>query len=472
MGHASRFTLRAHGGVCAGEQWIYDHDEPLARLQHATVEQPEQNLRYFDRILNPVELRSLRLAPGQRPLLAGVQLYWKMGPVITTELVSIAVAGQDSGELTLTVVTRDPGAVATSRRVLVLRQDEETGTYVYDFACHLEIHSPEVFDTPQARRGADYLRFEYCDPWYTDVPAPSVAFPGMWAKRYSHLLAEPASGGVWQMPLNHLATGIPSPQAFRPDGMLVLAYEAGHNPGIEFPDPTAARTAIAVCNWGYDVHLLARYAFDELRAPLCERFRVRLCPDARAQALAQRAAPVPRIEHAGFTTLPLYERRSSFACPLDLSRPAPGRTDAWPWLPEGDGASWCTDEGRSDSFSLQIAKDTQGPTEWTMDREGEGAWTQGWTPSIRFRVGVWVRTRDVRGPGAFLALRWVIYNYPERCAYVCSHKLVGTHAWTRLEACLEGPPPPGHSGVCLILRQDGAGTTWFDDLEVAVDQGE
>jgi phenolic acid decarboxylase len=64
MAHQSLFSLRTHGGVCAGEQWVYDGDLPIARLRSACVEQPEQNLRYFDRNLKPVELRDLRLRPG------------------------------------------------------------------------------------------------------------------------------------------------------------------------------------------------------------------------------------------------------------------------------------------------------------------------------------------------------------------------------------------------------------------------
>ncbi len=41
MDHQRIFTFRTHGGVCAEEQWIYDHDEPIARLEHKVIEQPE-----------------------------------------------------------------------------------------------------------------------------------------------------------------------------------------------------------------------------------------------------------------------------------------------------------------------------------------------------------------------------------------------------------------------------------------------
>ena len=33
---------------------------------------------------------------------------------------------------------------------------------------------------------------------------------------------------------------------------------------------------------------------------------------------------------------------------------------------------------------------------------------------------------------------------------------------------IRGPSPPEVSAVEIVLRQDGAGTSWFDDLEVEV----
>lgn len=468
MPHQPCFNFRTHGGICAGEQWIHDRDVPIARFRHDRVEQPEQNLRYFNKVLEPIELRDLRLRPGDRALFAGIQLYWKMGPVITTELIDLEIQGQGSSALRLIAVTRDPGGVATSRRMVTITYDAELDSYIYDMTAHLEIHSPEVFDTPEARVVGATVQFEYADPWYSDIPAPSVDFSGHWDKRYSRFLAEAADGSVWQMPLNHMATGIPSPQALLRDGLLVLASEPGANPAIEFVGTTADRSGVSVCNWGYDIHLTARYALDELYAPIAERVRLRLCDDEKVVLLGQRAAHVPPVVYAGFTELPLYERCSSFAKELCLNRPAPGETDPWPWLPAGEGASWCRDYGRSDSCSLQISRRSSGCTEWTMDREGPGAWTQRWTSGTGFRACCYIRTVEVHGRGACLALRWTLYNTPERYPLICSERVTGTHGWTRVQVTLPGPPPPAVSGVCIILRQDGSGTSWFDDFELEV----
>lgn len=464
MPHKPCFAFRTHGGECAGDQWIYDGDEPIARLERKLVEQPEQNLRYFNGNPKPVNLRDLKLTPGGRPLVAGVQLYWvfQHRAIATTELVGIEVAGQETDCLTLVVTTRDPGGVATSHRTLTLTYDPHMCSYIYDFKCGLEIHSPEVFDA------AEISRFEYCDPWYNDVPGPTVAFPGMWKKRYSHLYAEAADGSIWQMPLNHMATGIPKPETLKRDGLLVLGFEEGNNPAFEFVGETADRSSFGVCNWGYDIHLLGSYSRDELYAPICPNFRIRLCPDEKAKQMRDRAKPVPPVVFKGYEELPLYERSSSFASGLRLNEPTQGATDPWPWLPNGEGLTWCKDHGRSDGFSLKISKQTPGPSEWIMDREGDGAWTEKWTPAIGYRLSVYVKTKGVEGRGSCLAVRWGVYNAPERYPYVCSQKLTGTNDWTKLSVEIKGPPPPDSSAIYIMLRQDDVGTTWFDDLAVAL----
>ena len=463
MSHHSNFAFRTHGGVSAGEEWIYDGDELIARFENILIEQPEQILRYFDANLKPINLRDLKLTPGGRPLIAGVQMFWNFGHFGTTDLIDVAVDGEGTDEFTLTVISRDPGRLATSRRVLVLSYDEEIESYIYDFTAHLELHSPEFFDQ------AEEVRFEYSDPWYNDIPAPSIEFPGMWKKRYSHLLAEKADGTVWQMPLNHMATGIPAPQSFKRGGLFVLAHERGNNPAFEFLDDTADRTSVGVCNWGYDIHFAARFTRDELYQVPAPHFRMRLCPDEYARQLHDRAEPTPAIVHKGFGELPRYERTSSFEKGMCLGEPSDSSVDPWVWLPEnGNGHEWCRDDGRSDRFSLKISKRDSGPSEWRMIQESEGMWMPRWRDSTGFLISVWAKTEDVQGRGAALLVCWMVLNAELRFPFVRSQRLSGTTDWTRLEVELHGPSPLGITSILVALRQDGSGTTWFDDYELEV----
>ena len=181
------------------------------------------------------------------------------------------------------------------------------------------------------------------------------------------------------------------------------------------------------------------------------------------------ALPVPAVMLGGHDCLPIYERKSSFAKGLQLNAPSPGNTDPFVWIPAGEeGAEWCHDGGRSDDHSLKISKETSGVTEWVFTQEGEGMWTEKWVSTPVIMVSCYLKTEDVSGRGAFLALRWGNYNYPERYPYVRSQIPQGTNDWTRIEVQMPGPHPPAVKAIYIILRQDGSGTSYFDDLDVQI----
>ena len=311
-GGGPRFSLRQQGGVSAGERWVCathrdGSEERIARLEHTTVEQPEQNLRYFNKNSRPVNLRDVVLRPGGRPLFAGFQLFWNFdGTLMTSELMDVTVDGQHSASLHLVVITADPGGVATSRRSIRVSFDPASCEYVWDIECALELHSPEVFDRNTSYDAIgqpdDVLQFEATDPWFSDIPAPTIGQEeaegvALWQaggeRRYTRLLADDADGSVWQMPLNHLATGIPHPEGFQRDGMLVLAHDPRNCPAIQFLGQTAERCRLSVCDWGYDLHLGIRYRRSELYQPQLPAacFRLCLCPDERVLQMLAQAQP-------------------------------------------------------------------------------------------------------------------------------------------------------------------------------------
>jgi len=464
--HRPRFSFRTLGGSCLGQRWIYDHEEPIACLEHRTLDQPEQELLYFGDVPRPINLRYLKLRPGGRPLISGVQLYWKLkaGKVITSQLVRCDVESQDGEELCLIVVTRDAHGVATSTRTLTLSYDPERGSYVYRFDCDLDIHHPHTLG------GAERFEFEYCDPWYVDLPAPSQAFEGMWPERpYTHFVGEMADGSVWKMPLNHQASLVMQPLGgLRPDGLFLPAFEPGHNVAFEYVGDTGPRTRVGVCHWGYDIHCLGHYTRAELERPLRETFRILLCDDDRAQVLLASGGEVPELSYRGHTELPAYEREGSFARGVVLNQPSPGPTDPFLWEPEvanESEASWCHDEGHSDDHCLKISKAGDGPACWVMLYEGQGSFCGYWPTAGSWRLRCWIRTEDVRGE-SYLGVSWNFFHKPIVWPLHTSERLRGTNDWTVVEVVLDGPPPAGVSDLNVRLQQDGSGTTWFDDLVV------
>lgn len=467
MAYSPNFSFRTHGGECAGTQWIYDHDDPIALFEKCLIEQPEQNLRYFNVVPRPLNLRHLKLKPGGRPLFSGVQLYWKLpGNIFTTELLDLVVEGQGTNYLRMTFLTQYPDGIAVARRLVTITYDPEICSYVYDFECHLCIHSPETILTNEI------LRFEYSDPWYTDLPAPHVAFPGMWKKpKFTHIVCEREDGSIQKMPLHHVGLRQVSSTRARSGSMLVPVFEQGNNPAIQLVDESSNGDVISVCYWGYDVHLSTHVLGDELSRPISRRFRVFLCPDKQAEKMLEIADPVPTLEMQGMTELPLYERETSFekACPLN--QPTPGPTDPWSWLPSGEGLTYEKDFGRSDNYSLKIQNDTPELAMWYTDREGEGSFTEPWPEHIGFRVTGYIKTDSIIGRGSCLAIRWERYNQSQIYPYAYSTQLKDTNDWTKVSVELSGKHPHDCSAICIALMQDGPGTTWFDDLKVEVFSG-
>ena len=174
-------------------------------------------------------------------------------------------------------------------------------------------------------------------------------------------------------------------------------------------------------------------------------------------------------EWGGFEDYPIYERISSFEKGLRLDGYYDGKIDPFPWCIEGSGALWDKTSGRTDSYSLKISKKEKGLTRWqTFQGDGEGYFTEPWTPCKGFRVSCYVKTESVIGRGSTLAVQYHIPNSPQQYPIVTARKLTGTNGWTKLEVEL-GPhesEPPEIGCLMIMLQQDGSGTTWFDDLEV------
>ncbi len=55
MSHITHFDLETHGTIYSDQQWICDNDGLIARRRDAPIEQLEQNVRYFNQMLKPLE---------------------------------------------------------------------------------------------------------------------------------------------------------------------------------------------------------------------------------------------------------------------------------------------------------------------------------------------------------------------------------------------------------------------------------
>ena len=309
--------------------------------------------------------------------------------------------------------------------------------------------------------------------WYIGCPAPAVEFPGMWGKRYQQWIYEAEDGTVKVIPINHFTTSHKGGIRLKRNGMFLTAFEPDGNPAIQFVGDTAEKSSISICWWGYDYHLSRGISVDELFAPVPIHFRIFNCPNKTVQELLKKAVS-PSLgdnEWGGFEDYPIYERISGFDKGLRLDEYYDGKIDPFPWTIDGSGAMWDKTSGRTDSYSLKISKKEKGLTRWqTFQGDGEGYFTEPWTPCKGFRVSCYVKTESVIGRGSTLAVQYHIPNSPQQYPIVTARKLTGTNGWTKLEVELghHESEPPEIGCLMIMLQQDGSGTTWFDDLEVTM----
>ncbi len=460
--HAPKFTWKVLGGAVNPEQWIYDGDIPLAMFEQRVIEQPAEDLMFFNGVPKPPVLRHVRLTPGGPPLVECIQLYWVLitGQLATDRMVNIDVQGSGTDRLVVTFHTRDRSGIADSKRILTLTYDRASGSYVYDFQAWLTFNSPEFLNG-----GA--RSFEFCDPWLTGCPGPSVEFPGMWDRRYRKFVYE-SENGLVALPINHFTTSLKGGIKLKRDGSFFAGYEPDGNPAIQFVGDTADKSGIGICWWGYDLHLGRTIAPSEMDKPVLAHFRISDWPASKAKAMVGEAK-LPQWSNGGWNLgneYPVYERKSSFAKGLALDGVAEGKVDPFPWTAQGDGASWDRTSGRTDKHSLKIERTAPGLSRWqTFQGDGEGYFAEPWSWVKGYTVSCWVKTEAVTGRGSTLAVQYHIPNFTQEYPVYSARKLTGANGWTKLE--LEVGPPPEKTGCLMImLQQDGAGTTWFDDLEV------
>lgn len=107
LAHTPYFTWKILGGVVNPEQWIFDGDIPVAMYEQRFIEQPGENLLFFDGVPKPPLLRHLKLTPDGKPLVEGMQLYWTLihRNIITDRLVDLDIEGNGSERLKVTFIT-------------------------------------------------------------------------------------------------------------------------------------------------------------------------------------------------------------------------------------------------------------------------------------------------------------------------------------------------------------------------------
>jgi len=459
--HKPVFTWQVRGDANY-RQGVYDGDDRIAVLEMSTLDEPMQALMFFSLVEKPLLLREVKLAPGGKPLIEAIHLFWKSGKVITAVLDGLAVEGNGTDRLTVTFTVKDPYDVMKVVRTLTVTYDAALDSYVYDFRDRATVNAPETL----GKSGP--VSFEYCDPWLCSSPAPSQRFPGMWKGRYAKFAYESKDGAIVAVPHNHFSSSLKSGILLKKDGVFAATYEPDGCPAIQLLDDTSEKTRMSICPWGYDIHMGLAADGSALYSPLTTHFRFYRLPDAQAKKMHE-AAIVPQLkpgEFDGAAELPMYERVGGFEKGVRIAEPHQGDIDPWFWVPRDEkGAVWDRASGRTAAGSLKIEKVTPGVATWYSMCEGQGYFTEPWTPCKGYEISVWVKTNDAAGAGASIGACYHVPNIPPAWAVSASERVAGTKDWTMLTLRM-GAPPEKTSIMSIHLQLAGKGTCWFDDLEV------
>jgi len=129
----------------------------------------------------------------------------------------------------------------------------------------------------------------------------------------------------------------------------------------------------------------------------------------------------------------------------------------WAW----EGGAWDKAVGHGDAFSLRLDRAQPGVSQAACTT-GSSFFMDGYADGF-YELSAWVKTRDVTGKGATLFV-WTNDGKEQKTTY-CPQRLTGTQDWTRLSFRPDNVRAATWH-VRLGLELDGAGTAWFDDVEL------
>jgi hypothetical protein len=457
--HTPRFAWRR---ADSGEHWIYDGELPVGAFYAGT--EP------MGSIARPISLHHLRLLPrgpvfirrgeGCGPLC----LTWRKHLIFQMAIDVLRADDSDPERFRLYLKAHDvalrgdqpkdppyrPNNVA-EETWLEVSYDGELPSYVFDVRTRLTLR-PEGRQTMLAR---DFRGLEFGDL----LPAgANDRFPPRGSKKFPWLVYRAPDGRLYKLPQTHHLGQ--DHVKYAPDGFLAFAAEADYNPVLQFVSDSGRDARSEVCWAMYDVHFkhVRDRQMERLDAgkPLEVHFRVYSVPEATAKDWLAEAELDPALDGPQFRLPAFFPDRVNRFEPSDEYRVP---SDYWFWR-RGDGnCRWDWEEGFDSQGSLAIQRASpSGQSAWQFDLVGPRHFP-GFRLKGRYRVRARVRTGSVTGG---VRLCWQVISPKSEAAY--SPALAGSHDWTPLE--LETPDVGQARQAAVRLLQEGAGQSWFDDLEI------
>lgn len=136
----------------------------------------------------------------------------------------------------------------------------------------------------------------------------------------------------------------------------------------------------------------------------------------------------------------------------------PGKGEKRDYWHLGKGWQWSKGAGRKDKFCLAVEQPTAGVTEARARTPMFGRADHFIFPE--YIISAWVKTEKVVGKGVSVGF---VAERPRSGAHFYAPPLAGTHDWTRVSFVTRLPCQVWKGR--LVLRLEGAGKAWVDDVD-------
>ncbi|MHB0997874.1 MAG: beta-galactosidase [Armatimonadota bacterium] len=85
-------------------------------------------------------------------------------------------------------------------------------------------------------------------------------------------------------------------------------------------------------------------------------------------------------------------------------------------------------------------------------------------PGKTYEMSVWIKTKDIKGPGAFLEVAWVRESGGAPISGGSTFAVNGTGDWRKVSTTLK--TPTGAARAWLLMKFTATGTAWYDDVDI------
>lgn len=354
---------------------------------------------------------------------------------------------------------------ALSRYEIELTHSPKHHSYVFRIAARLTIpDGKQYLVSPNPSHG----ELEFCNFW------PEGVFSNIAgkAKRYQACYVQNQNRTI-RIPHHHLETSDKHNIVMRKGARFCWVVEET-NPVVEIISDN--EVCAGLCAYMWDAHFGYRICDDVQNKLLAGNrtfsaaFLLYAIDRQTANTLASNARDAVSSE---INQIPIYAPGvNTFAQTLrDFSGQ---EADLWPWSHECEGAEHLAEfaldreRGFDDSCSLRIRNTGPVNSQWLATTLGPAFGQPAFREGARLRLTAYVRSEDVQNQTG-IAIRLHrpghvdLFRVSEYEVFSSQQTLRGTREWQRLQV-ITPPLAPAPDRVHLLLRQSGAGTSWFDNV--------